>query len=328
MKSLAIDCMGGDHAPAEIVKGAIAGAKEFDLSLILVGDQSSIEKELAALPTAGLDIDIVHTTQIIEPDDSPAMAVRRKRDSSMVVAHRLVKEGRAKAVFSAGNTGAIVACGLFVLGRLEKVERPALAPLLPTLSDQPLLLLDAGANTEAKPEHLLQYAQMAHVYLHRGLKRENPRIALLNIGVEAEKGTPLHQEAYQLLKDSGLNFLGNIEARDILNGDIDVLVADGFTGNIALKLAEGLAGTFGQMIKEELTQDFRGTIGGLLSKPALTRFKLRLDYSEHGAAPLLGVNGICLKGHGSSKARAIYSALRVAQGFVNSDLIEEIKNNL
>lgn len=328
MKALAIDCMGGDHAPQEIIKGALQGAKEFNLSLILVGDESEIKKELALHSISGIDLDILHTTQVIGPDESPALAVRRKKDSSMVVAHNLVKEKKAQAVFSAGNTGAIVASGLFVLGRLDKVERPALAPLLPTLAGPPMLLLDVGANTEAKPQHLLQYAQMAHVYMQKGHKRFNPSIGLVNIGSEAEKGTPLYQEAYRLLEASGLNFIGNLEAREVFDGRVDIAVCDGFTGNIMLKLTEGLAKVFGEMVKEELTKDIRGSLGGLLAKPALSRFKMRLDYSEHGAAPLLGVKGICLKGHGSSKARAIYSALRVAHGFINSDLINEMNNTL
>jgi len=323
MKAIALDCMGGDFAPSAIVEGAIQAAKEYQLPLLLVGDEALIKQELDKLSTKGLSLEIVPTTEIITFEDAPALAVRRKKDSSMVVAHRLVKEGRAAAVFSAGNTGAIMACGLFILGRIEGVERPALAPMLPTVAKTPILLLDAGANTEAKPLHLLQYGQMGSVYLRHATGNPNPRVGLINIGTEPEKGTALYQEAYQLLSQSDLNFVGNVEARDLFKGDIDVAVCDGFTGNIVLKLTEGLAKSFGEMLKQEFMADFRGTLGALLAKPALSRFKNRLDYNEYGAVPLLGVQGICLKGHGSSKARAIYSALRVAKDFVDSNLIAE-----
>lgn len=323
MKAIALDCMGGDHAPAAIVEGAIQAAKEYQLPLLLVGDEALIKQELDKLSTKGLSLEIVPTSEVITFEDAPAMAVRRKKDSSMVVAHRLVKEGRASAVFSAGNTGAIMACGLFILGRIEGVERPALAPLLPTVAKTPILLLDAGANTEAKPQHLLQYGQMGSVYLHHATGNPHPRVGLINIGTEPEKGTELYQEAYQLLSQSDLNFVGNVEARDLFKGEIDLAVCDGFTGNIILKLTEGLAKSFGEMLKQEFRADYRGTLGALLAKPALSRFKNRLDYNEYGAVPLLGVKGICLKGHGSSKARAIYSALKVAKGFMDSNLIAE-----
>lgn len=328
MKAIALDCMGGDYAPAAIVEGAVQAAREFQLSLLLVGDEAKVKLELDKQDTRNLSIEVVPTTEVITFDDAPALAVRRKKDSSMVVAHRLVKEGRAAAVFSAGNTGAIMACGLFVLGRMEGVERPALAPMLPTAAKTPVLLLDAGANTEAKPQHLLQYGQMGSVYMHHVTGKEKPKVGLINIGTEPEKGTPLYQETYQLLSQSDLNFVGNVEARELFLGDIDVAVCDGFTGNIILKLTEGLAKNFGEMIKQELTSDLRGTLGALLAKPSLTRFKSRLDYREYGAAPLLGVQGICLKGHGSSNARAIYSALRVAKEFVDSQLIAEFNEKM
>lgn len=328
MKAIALDCMGGDYAPTAIIEGAVQAAREFQQTLLLVGDEAKIQLELQKQDTRNLSIEIVPTTEVITFDDAPALAVRRKKDSSMVVAHRLVKEGRAAAVFSAGNTGAIMACGLFVLGRMEGVERPALAPMLPTAAKTPVLLLDAGANTEAKPQHLLQYGQMGSVYMRHVTGKEKPRVGLINIGTEPEKGTPLYQETYQLLSQSDLNFVGNVEARELFLGDIDVAVCDGFTGNIILKLTEGLAKNFGEMIKQELTSDFRGTLGALLAKPSLTRFKSRLDYREYGAAPLLGVQGICLKGHGSSNARAIYSALRVAKEFVDSQLIAEFTEKM
>lgn len=323
MKAIALDCMGGDHAPAAIVEGAIQAAQEYQLPLLLVGDETLIKQELDKLSTKGLSLEIVPTSEIITFEDAPALAVRRKKDSSMVVAHRLVKEGRASAVFSAGNTGAIMACGLFILGRIEGVERPALAPMLPTVAKTPVLLLDAGANTEAKPQHLLQYGQMGSVYLRHATGNPRPRVGLINIGTEPEKGTELYQEAYKLLSQSDLNFVGNVEARDLFKGEIDVAVCDGFTGNIVLKLTEGLAKSFGDMMKQELMADVRGSMGALLAKPSFSRFKNRLDYSEYGAAPLLGVQGICLKGHGSSNARAIYSALKVAKGFIDTNLIAE-----
>ena len=325
MKRISLDCMGGDYAPKAIVQGAVLAAAEFGLDLLLVGEEHAIGKELSVLHTKGLNIEIVPTTQVIGFDDAPALAVRRMKDSSMVVAHRLVKEGKAEAVFSAGNTGAIMACGLFILGRMEGVQRPALAPILPTVDNKAVLLLDSGANAEAKAEHLLQFGLMGSKYMQFARKVVNPRVGLINIGTEEEKGSPLYQEAYQLLKKAKINFVGNLEARELFSGAVDVAVCDGFTGNVILKLTEGLAQTFSEMIKQDLYADLRSKMGGLLIKPAMHRFKNRLDYSEYGAAPLLGVNGICLKGHGSSEARAIYSALRAANEFIESNIIEEFR---
>lgn len=328
MRKIALDCMGGDHGPAAMVQGAVDAAREWGLEIILVGEEQSIKHELAQYPTAGLKLEILPTTEIITADDSPGLAVRRKKDASLVVASRMVKEGRAQAVFSAGSTGAIVAAGLLVIGRAPGVERPALAPVLPTTKNQGVLLLDVGANVECRPSHLYQYGIMGSIYAEKVLKVAHPRVGLLNVGTEEGKGSELYKEAHALLKEAPLQFVGNIEARELPFGSVDVVVCDGFTGNVVLKFMEGLAHAFTDTLKEEMTRSWLSTLMAGALKPSLRRFKKRLDYTEYGGAPMLGVNGACFKGHGSSNAKAVKNGLRVADIFLTSGAAERMRESL
>lgn len=316
---IAVDAMGGDHAPGEIVRGAVEAARERIADIILVGDQRLLEPELNPLhPPA--NIDIVHTEQVVAMDEQPALALRRKRDASIMVATRLVKEGRAAAVVSAGSTGAQMAAALLVLGRSGKIQRPAIATLIPTLKG-PKLLLDAGANVDCRPEHLLEFAMMGNVYAARVMGIREPRVGLLNIGTEACKGNEQTLGAFNLLKAANLNFIGNIEGRDIFTGDTDVIVCDGFVGNVLLKFGEGMAQALFTMIAGEVKKTLRAKIGAALVLPALRALKKQVDYTEYGGAPLLGVQGVSIICHGSSNARAIKNAIKVAVRCVEEGLV-------
>ncbi len=328
MRKIALDCMGGDHSTPVMVQGAVEAAREWGLELILVGDEPKIREELTKYSIQGLKLEIVHTTEVITGDDAPGLAVRRKKDSSLVVASRLVKEGHAQAVFSAGNTGAIVAAGLLVIGRAPGVERPALAPVLPTTKDRGLLLLDVGANVECKPTHLYQYGIMGNVYAERVLGVTRPRVGLLNVGTEEGKGNELYKEAYLLLKEAPVQFVGNVEARELPFGVADVVVCDGFVGNVVLKFMEGLAHAFTDTLKEEMTRSWLSSLAAGALRPSLRRFKKRLDYTEYGGAPMLGLSGACFKGHGSSNAKAIKNGLRVANTFLASGAAERLRESL
>lgn len=316
---IAVDAMGGDHAPGEIVRGAVEAARERIADIILVGDQKALEHELNPLHTP-TNIDIVHTEQVVAMDEQPALALRRKRDASIMVATRLVKEGRAAAVVSAGSTGAQMAAALLVLGRSGKIQRPAIATLIPTLKG-PKLLLDAGANVDCRPEHLLEFAMMGNVYAARVMGILKPRVGLLNIGTEACKGNEQTLGAFNLLKAANLNFIGNIEGRDIFTGDTDVIVCDGFVGNVLLKFGEGMAQALFTMIAGEVKKTLRAKIGAALVLPALGALKKQVDYTEYGGAPLLGVQGVSIICHGSSNARAIKNAIRVAVRCVEEGLV-------
>ncbi|MDK2815604.1 MAG: phosphate acyltransferase [Moorella sp. (in: firmicutes)] len=316
---IAVDAMGGDHAPGEIVRGAVAAAREKIADIILVGDKRRLESELNPLhPPANLEI--VHTEQVVAMDEQPALALRRKREASIIVATRLVKEGRAAAVVSAGSTGAQMAAALLILGRSGKIQRPAIATIIPTLKG-PKLLLDAGANVDCRPEHLYEFALMGNVYAARVMGIREPRVGLLNIGTEACKGNEQTLGAYNLLKDAPLNFIGNIEGRDILAGDTDVIVCDGFVGNVLLKFGEGMAQVLFTMIGREIKNSFRARLGAALVLPALRGLKKQVDYTEYGGAPLLGVQGVSIICHGSSNARAIKNAIKVAVRCVEQGLV-------
>lgn len=316
---IAVDAMGGDHAPGEIVRGAVAAAREKIADIILVGDKRRLEPELNPLhPPANLEI--VHTEQVVAMDEQPALALRRKREASIIVATRLVKEGRAAAVVSAGSTGAQMAAALLILGRSGKIQRPAIATIIPTLKG-PKLLLDAGANVDCRPEHLYEFALMGNVYAARVMGIRDPRVGLLNIGTEACKGNEQTLGAYNLLKDAPLNFIGNIEGRDILAGDTDVIVCDGFVGNVLLKFGEGMAQVLFTMIGREIKNSFRARLGAALVLPALRGLKKQVDYTEYGGAPLLGVQGVSIICHGSSNARAIKNAIKVAVRCVEQGLV-------
>lgn len=307
---VAVDAMGGDYAPREIVQGAMAAAREGLADIILVGDKRQLEAELLPLHSPD-NIEIVHTEQVISMDEQPALALRRKREASIIIATRLVKEGRAAAVVSAGSTGAQMAAALLILGRSGKIQRPAIATILPTIKG-PKILLDVGANVDCRPEHLYEFALMGNLYATRVMGINNPRVGLLNNGTEASKGNESTLGAYNLLKAANLNFIGNIEGRDILKGETDVIVCDGFVGNILLKFGEGMAQTIFTMIGREVKSSIRTRLGAMLLLPALRGLKRQMDYTEYGGAPLLGVQGISIICHGSSNAATIKNAIKVA----------------
>lgn len=323
---IAVDAMGGDYAPAEIVAGAVEAAKEENLKIILVGDKNVLEKELLKYDSCK-NITIHHASQVIKMDEEPATAVRKKKDSSIVVATNLVKAKEADAVVSAGSTGAQMASALLGLGRIKGIHRPAIATLFPTLKGA-TLLLDVGANTACKSLNLIQYAEMGHVYMQKIVGIAKPKIGLLNIGQEETKGTDLTKETFQLLKESALNFVGNIEARYITSGEADVIVCDGFVGNVILKFAEGLATSLFSLLKTELATSLSRKLGGALALPAFKAVKKKLDPDEYGGAPLLGVNGVSIICHGSSKAKAIRNAINVAKKCVEINFVQTIAETI
>ncbi|WP_046215324.1 phosphate acyltransferase PlsX [Paenibacillus wulumuqiensis] len=323
---IAIDAMGGDHAPDSNVLGGLQAAKEWkDTEIILVGDEQRMRSLLSEIPS---NLRIVHASEVIEPDDEPVKSVRRKKDSSMVVAGRMVKDNEADAMISAGNTGALMTTGLLVVGRMAGIERPALAPMIPTIDGRGVLALDLGANMDAKPEHLAQYALMGSIYREKVQGVANPRIGLLNVGTEAQKGNELTKEAFPLLEALPINFVGNVEARDILNGVCDVLVCDGFAGNILLKSMEGTASAIFSLLKDSFTRSLKNKLAAAVLMPELRGLKDTLDYKEHGGAPLLGLNGLVVKSHGSSDAGAIKNAVRQARVAVSSGLVANISKEV
>lgn len=317
---IAIDAMGGDHGPDVIVQGALAGARRFDASLLLVGIPSEIAMSMDRHDSTGVHAEIVEANDIIEMDEHPAQAVRRKPESSINVATRLVRDGRADAVVSAGNSGAVMAGSLMLLGRIRGVERPAIASYLPTASSN-TLLLDLGAVTDPKPSVIVQFAVMGQVYAERVLQIQNPTIGLLSNGEEPSKGNALVQAVHPLLMaEAGLNFVGNIEGKDLVMGTVDIVVTDGFTGNVALKTAEGVATMLVDVLRSEITATIPRKVGGLLLRPAFRALRSKLDYAEIGGAPLLGVNGAVIIAHGRSSAKAIENAVGVAVRTASQDL--------
>lgn len=320
MLRIAIDAMGGDHAPDEVVSGAISALQANEsLSVQLVGLEQRLESLLVNLATDIRErITIVPALEVITNDEAPAMAIRRKKNASIVVAARLVKNGQADGLLTAGSTGAFMATGLLIIGRLPKVQRPALAPILPTVDGRGVVLLDVGANMDATPEQLLHYGIMGSIYAQQVLARPEPRVGLLNVGSEPGKGNELTKSAYSLLAAQPLNFVGNIEARELLAGAADVVVADGFVGNVVLKLVEGMAASLFSMLKDEFASDLRSKLGAGLLLPGLRRFKRKLDYSEYGGAPLLGVKAPMVKCHGSSDSKAIHNGIMQAISFIEN----------
>jgi glycerol-3-phosphate acyltransferase PlsX len=318
-----VDAMGGDNAPEMIVKGALLARDEFDVSIVLSGKENVIKKYIEAETKDYRNIEILNAEDVITNDDKPVLAIRRKKDSSLVKALHAVKNKEADAIVSAGNSGALLSGATLILGRIGMLERPALAPFIPT--DKGFtLLLDAGANADCKPEYLLDFAIMGSIYSKYILNIENPKIGLLNIGGEEGKGNQLSIDTYGLLKDSDLNFIGNIESRYVLRGDADVIVTDGFAGNILLKSIEGTASYIMDNLKKELMSSFRSKIGALLVKPALSNFKKRLDYGEVGGAMLLGVNAPVIKAHGSSDSIAIKNAIKQTKNILDSNVVNLI----
>lgn len=321
---IAIDAHGGDHAPFAVIEGVKMAAREWpDTTIVLVGCDESL------LPESVPGIEFKRVTEIIEPDDQPVRAVRRKKDSSIVVGCKMVKEKEADAYISGGNTGALMAAGLFYTGRLPGVDRPALAPLIPTLTRKGILVLDVGANPEARAEHLHQYARLGSIYAEKVFGFESPRVGLLNIGTEEGKGTELTKSAFSLLQDDeAIQFVGNVEAREVLYGPCDVLVCDGYSGNILLKNTEGVAKAIFERLKQELTANLLNKLAAAILKPSLKRFAKEMDYKEHGGAPLLGLAGPIIKAHGSSDATAFYNAIRQARRFVANDVIAQMEAEL
>lgn len=324
---IAVDAMGGDHAPYEIIKGAVEAQKELGVEIILVGNQGQIESELKKHDVHIEKIHIHHTTETITNDDKPVYAVRHKKDSSMVVGLNLVKEGNADAFVSAGNTGALLAGSLFRLGRIKGIDRPAIGAPYPTQKGISLLV-DAGANAECKPRNLLEFGIMGQIYAEKVLQIEKPGIGLVNIGAEEGKGTEVIKQAYGLYKKNSLNFVGNVEARELSRGAADVIVCDGFVGNVVLKLTEGVAMAIMDMLKQQLKKNFITKLGAAILMPALKSFKKELDYTEYGGALMLGVNGAVVKAHGSSNAKAVKNAIRQAKSFVEHEVIQAIVQEL
>ena len=329
--TIAVDAMGADRAPKPEVEGAILAARHYDVRVLLVGQEHVVRAELEHHPSARhLPIEVVHASEVIGMHEKAAQAVRSKRDSSMRVGLRLVREGKAAGFITAGNTGAAMATAKMVLGALPGVDRPGLAAVFPTSSGTASILLDVGANVDCKPQNLQQFAIMGEVYfrsIFRGRfpNADHPRVGLLSIGEEEGKGNELTREAFKLLKQTHLNFIGNVEGRDLYNGTADVIVCDGFVGNVALKISEGLVGTVRALLKESLQSTITRQVGYLLARRAFGDFKKRLDYSEYGGAPLLGIKGVAIVGHGSSNSNAIKNAIRVAAEFANAGLNQKIE---
>lgn len=325
---IAVDAMGGDHAPKEIVAGALEAIAQYDYieQVFLVGDPEAIKPLLGNQHNN--QVGIVPASEIIEMADHPATAYRRKKDASITIATKLVKDGTADAVVSAGSTGGQMVAALFGLGRIKGIDRPSIGCIIPTAQGGKLLV-DAGANTNVTPDNLTQFAQMGSIYMETIMGIAAPRVGLINNGSEETKGSDLTQAAHQLLKDiEQINFIGNIEGRDIPSGEADVMVCDGFTGNIVLKTMEGMGKTILSMLQAEVDESLKYKMGALLMMPALRRLKAKMDYAEYGGAPLLGVNGISVVCHGSSKAPAIRNAIRVAYECHQKQFVQEIKNRL
>lgn len=321
-----IDGMGGDHAPQEIVKGAIQAAREIDDTVVIIGAEDLIKAELDVQKWNGSNIEVVNATEVITNNESPAMAVRKKKDSTINRGMKMVKEGEADVFISGGSTGALLAAGLLGLGRIKGIKRPAIAAFFPQIGkDDTTLLLDCGANIDCRPEFLYQFGVMGSIFVQNVKGKESPDVRLLNVGAESEKGDELHKEAYEQLANSSINFQGNIEGREVVSGVCDVVVADGFSGNIFLKSSEGLALSIMGRLKEVLMGGTISKIAALLLAKQLKGMKKDFDYSEEGGAPILGLKGPVLKIHGSSKAYAVYNAILKAREYVESDVTGQIE---
>jgi phosphate acyltransferase len=327
MLTIAVDAMGGDHAPKPEVDGAIRASKSLGVRVILVGREDVVRRELESHEGYGsLPIEIHHASEQITMQDSAAKAVRSKRDSSLRIASRLVRDNCAQGFVSAGNTGAVMATAKMVQGVVPGVDRPAVAGVFPTLAGSPVVMVDVGANVDCSPPMLAQFAIMGEIYSRIILRREHPRVGLLSIGEEEHKGNEMTRAAMPLLKSLPINFIGNVEGRDIYSGKADVIICDGFTGNVALKVSEGLVDMIKAMLQESLEKTITRKLGYVLSKAAFTDFKRRVDYSEYGGAPLLGVKGGCIICHGRSNANAIKNAIRVAAEFSSGKINQRIES--
>lgn len=325
--NIMIDGMGGDHAPEEIVKGAVQAAKEISGTVSIIGREERINECLQALNWNGDNIEVVNATEVISNNESPAMAVRKKKDSSISKGMRMLKEGEVDAFISGGSTGALLSAGLLILGRIRGIKRPAIAAFFPKIGmNDTSLILDCGANAESRPEYLLQYGIMGSIFVEKVKGIENPEVMLLNVGAEEEKGDPLHKESFELLRNADINFKGNCEGRDVPFGCCDVVVTDGFSGNVFLKSSEGVALAVMKRIKQKMTEGLVAKAGALLSYNKLKEIKKEFDYSEEGGAPILGLKGPVLKIHGSSKANAVYNAILKAVPYVEQDVTALIES--
>lgn len=325
--NIMIDGMGGDHAPEEIVKGAVQAAKEISGTVSIIGREERINECLQALNWNGDNIEVVNATEVISNNESPAMAVRKKKDSSISKGMRMLKEGEVDAFISGGSTGALLSAGLLILGRIRGIKRPAIAAFFPKIGmNDTSLILDCGANAESRPEYLLQYGIMGSIFVEKVKGIENPEVMLLNVGAEEEKGDPLHKESFELLRNADINFKGNCEGRDVPFGCCDVVATDGFSGNVFLKSSEGVALAVMKRIKQKMTEGLVAKVGALLSYNKLKEIKKEFDYSEEGGAPILGLKGPVLKIHGSSKANAVYNAILKAVPYVEQDVTALIEN--
>jgi phosphate acyltransferase len=321
---IAVDAMGGDHAPQVNVDGAVAAVREYGISCLLVGRSSELQPLLRDAGYSGSDIEIVEAPDVISMDDPATAAIRKKRNSSIRIAANCVRDGRAEGLVSAGHTGAAMVSAKMVVGMIEGVDRPALATVLPNIAGHSLLL-DVGANPDAKTAHFREFAVMGSIYAELAFGKKKPSIGLMSIGEEDSKGTDRTKEVFKVLKETGLNFIGNVEGRDVFNGTVDVIVTDGFTGNVILKVSEALAEMVENLLREEIKRTLQASVGFLLSRSAFRRFKQRLDYSEYGGAPLLGVKGCVIICHGRSSAKAVKNAIRFAAEFSRRNLAEKIQ---
>jgi glycerol-3-phosphate acyltransferase PlsX len=328
MITIAVDAMGGDNAPRSEVEGSVLAARESGIRVLLVGQPNLIRPELAKHAAPNLPIEIVPATEVITMEDHPAQAFRRKKDSSAHVATRLVREAKADGLVSAGNTGAVMTVARFLLGTLESVDRVALAAPFPNAKGGVSVLLDVGANVDSRPEHLVQFAIMGEIYYRATFGHRRPRVGLLSIGEEEIKGNELTREVYNRLKKAPVHFVGNVEGGDLFSGDVDVIVCDGFVGNIALKICEGLALQIFGLLRKSIKSSLASQVGFLFSRGALKGLKKAIDYAEYGGAPLLGVRGVCVIGHGRSNANAVKNAIRVAAGLARARMNEKIEQEL
>lgn len=323
-----LDGMGGDNAPASVVEGAVLASKEIEHHIAIIGCEDLILSELKKYKYDSQKISVINATEVISNDEAPVRAVRSKKDSSVVKGLNMVKQGEGDIFISAGSTGALLAGGLFILGRIQGIDRPALACVYPIVGGKPSLLVDAGANADCKPNNLLEFGIMGNIYMEKVIGRENPRVGLVNIGSEAAKGSTLTKAAYDLLEQSHLNFIGNVEAREVPKGACDVIVTDGFTGNVLLKLTEGLAWNILQVIKRKFTDGMKAKFGAALLMDKLKELKEEFDYSEYGGAPILGVRGPIVKMHGSSNANAVKNTILKGIPYVSENVVDIIQNSV
>lgn len=323
-----LDGMGGDNAPAAVVEGAVLASEETEHEIQIIGQQELIREELSKLNYGGTQISVADAREVISNEEAPVRAVRSKKDSSIVRGINMVKKGEGDIFISAGSTGALMAGGLFILGRIQGIDRPALASVYPIVGSIPSLLVDAGANAECKPNNLLEFGIMGNIYMEKVLGRENPRVGLVNLGAEAAKGSTLTKAAYDLLEHSDMNFIGNVEAREVPKGACDVIVADGFTGNVILKLTEGLAWNILKLIKSKFTDGAKAKLGAALLLDKMKELKKEFDYSEYGGAPILGVKGPIVKMHGSSSANAVKNTILKGIPFVEGNVVDTIQNSV